>query len=288
MWQLLLFLYFLFGTTSVLLKRVLAQQLGSHNILINAVFFIFFLLPAAIILSFFFPRDLNVGPMNLFLLFGGSIIWPIAGIIAFRAMKEVDAGIFTIISNLSPVFTLSIAIPFLHESLNPSQLFGISLLILSGLIAASSQLSKHKRVSINGIFICLLGAAVIGIAITYERFMLSRIDFGAYLIYGWGSQIIWSAILAVKELKKLPKLFNKDAKQRHILIAWGTVSVLSSITFISSLKISGSASIISAATNFMSVAVVITAYFFLKERQHIIQKLFAVVLGVAGLLLIVK
>lgn len=288
MWQLLLIFYFIFGTTSILLKRVLAQQLGDHNRLINSIFFLFFLLPAAIILSFFFPRNLNVGLLNLFLLLGGSIIWPIASIIAFRAMKEVDAGIFTIINNLSPVFTLAIALPFLGESLNELQFFGVGLLILSGCIAASSQLNKHNRVSINGIFICLLCAAVLGIAITYERFMLNRIDFGAYLIYGWGSQIIWSAILAGKELRKLPKLFDKDAKKRQTLIVWGMASVLSSVAFISSLKISGSASIISAATDFMSVAIVIAAYFFLKERQHMVHKWLAVTLGIAGLLLIVK
>lgn len=288
MWQLLLILYFIFGTASTLLKRVLAQQLGDHNRLINSIFFLFFLLPAAIILSFFFPHNLDVGLLNLFLLLGGSIIWPIASIIAFRSMKEVDAGIFAIINNLSPVFTLTIALPFLGESLNRLQFFGVGLLILSGCIAASSQLNKHKRTSLNGIFICILCAAVLGIAITYERFMLSRIDFGAYLIYGWGSQIIWSAILAGKELKKLPKLFNKNARIRQTLILWGAASVLSSVTFISSLKISGSASIISAASDFMSVAIVIAAWFFLKERQHIVHKLLATAFGIAGLLLIVK
>lgn len=288
MWQSLLILYFVFGTTSTLLKRVLAQQLGDHNRLINSIFFLFFLLPAAIILSFFFPHNLNVGLLNLFLLLGGSIIWPISSIIAFRALKEVDASIFTIINNLSPVFTLAIALPFLHESLKSPQLFGIGLLILSGLIAASSQLNNHKRVSMNGIFICLLCAAVLGIAVTYERFMLSRIDFGAYLIYGWGSQIIWSAILAGRELKKLPKLLNKEAKKRQTLIVWGAASVLSSVAFISSLKLSGSASIISAASDFMSVAIVIAAYFFLKERQHIVHKWLSAALGIAGLLLIVK
>lgn len=288
MWQLLLILYFIFGTTSILLKRVLAQQLGDHKRLINSIFFLFFLLPATIILSFFFPRDLNVGLLNILLLLGGSIIWPIASMTAFRAMKEVDAGIFSIINNLSPLFTLAIALPFLGESLSELQLFGVGLLILSGCIAASSQLNKHTRASVNGIFICILCAAILGIAITYERFMLNRIDFGAYLIYGWGSQIIWSAILAGRELKKLQKLFNKDAKTKQTLILWGSASVLSSIAFISSLKINGSASIISAASDFMSVAIVLAAYFFLKERQHMIHKLLATAFGIAGLLLIVK
>lgn len=286
MWQLLIVFYFIFGATSYLLRRILAQKLEHHNRLINSVFFLFFLLPAAIVLSFFFPHNLNVGPFNLLLLFGGSIIWPILGIVSFRANKEVDVGVFAIIGNLSPIFTLIIALTLLHENIKISQFFGIGLLIFSGLIATSSQLHRHNRLSIKNILICLLSAVVLGVAVAYERFMLNRIDFGAYLIYGWGSQIIWSAILAGKQLKKLPELFNKAAEKRGALIVWGLVSVLKSVAFILALKISGSASIISAASNFISIAVVIAAYFFLKERQHMIHKWLAAAIGIVGLLLV--
>lgn len=61
MWQLLIIFYFVFGAASYLLRRILAQKLGHRNRLINSVFFLFFLLPAAIILSFFFPHNLDVG-----------------------------------------------------------------------------------------------------------------------------------------------------------------------------------------------------------------------------------
>lgn len=288
MWQISIFFYFVFGATSYLLRRVLAQKLGEHNRLINSIFFLFFLLPAAIILSFFFPHNLNVGALNLFLLFGGSIIWPILGIISFRANKEVDVGIFTIISNLSPIFTLAIALPFLNESLRMPQFFGVGLLVLSGLLAASSQLNKHNRLSVNNILICLLSAIVLGVAVAYERFMLSRVDFGTYLIYGWGSQIIWSTILAGKELKKLSKLFSKTEENRKTLIVWGVVNTLKSVAFILALKVSGSASIISAASNFMSIVVVITAYFYLKERQNMIHKWLAAGIGIIGLFLVTK
>ncbi|MBI2593472.1 DMT family transporter [Candidatus Daviesbacteria bacterium] len=287
MWQLLIVLYFIFASASYLLRRVLAQKLRDHNREINAIFFLFFLLPAAIFLSFFFPHNLNVGPLNLFLLFGGSIIWPILSIISFHANKDVDVGIFTIITNLSPVFTMVIALPFLHESISNMQSLGIMLLILSGILAASSQLNKHNRASINGILVCILSAIVLGVAVAYEGFMLGRVDFGTYLIFGWGSQIIWSAILAHKELRKIPQLFSK-VENRQTLIVWGSTRVLGSVAFVSALKISGSASIISAASDFLSVSVVIAAYFFLKEHRHMVYKLLATSLGVVGLLLIAK
>ncbi|HVA96149.1 MAG TPA: EamA family transporter [Candidatus Acidoferrales bacterium] len=285
MWQLLLIVYFILSTINYLLRRVLAKKLGDHNRLINAIFFMVFLLPEAVILGFYFPHNLNVGVLNVMLLLGGSIIWPLLGLASFQANKHVDVGIFAVINNVSPIFTLAIALPFLHEKVSTLQVLGIGLLILSGVLAASSQMHKRNRTSTEGILLCLLSAFILGVATAFERFMLGRVDFGTYLIYGWGSQIVWAAILAGKELKKMPLLFAKSAEIRKILITWGSTRALASVCFISALKLTGAA-IISAATDFLSVAVVIAAYFYLKERDHMIYKLFATAAGFAGLLLI--
>jgi drug/metabolite transporter (DMT)-like permease len=288
MWQFFIVFYFIFGATNYLLRRVLAQKFGDSNRLINTVFFVCFLLPTAIILSFFFPHDLNIGLLNVAFVLGGSIIWPLLNIASFRANQHVDVGIYAIISNLSPLFTLMVALPFLHEQLQPLQLLGILLLLFSGVIAGSSQLYKKHRASKSGLLWCLISAAILGIAIAFESFMLHRMDFGAYLIYGWGAQVVWMVILAGKEVKKLPGLFRKSMKTTRILLIWGATNVLKSVMFILALKISGSSSIISATTDFMSVAVVIAAYFFLKEKEHMLQKWLGAGIGIAGLLLITK
>src|SRR3989344_7653026 len=102
MWQFLILLYFIFGTTYYLLRRVLAQKLPEHNRLINAIFFVGFLLPAGAVLAFFFPHNLPVGALNVVLLLLGGLIYPIGYIVGFKANEKVDVGIFTIISNLTP------------------------------------------------------------------------------------------------------------------------------------------------------------------------------------------
>lgn len=287
MWPVLLIFYFVFGTASYLFRRTLAQKLGEHNKLINAVFFIFFLLPAAIVLSFFFPHNLHIGTLNFALLFIGGLIWPLYWIVSFKANENVDVGIFTVINNLSPLITLAIAIPFLHESLEAVQFVGVGLLIVSGVLAASTHLQNRSPVSTRGLLWCFLTAFILGAAVVYERAMLNRVDFGAYLIYGWGSQVLWGIFLAREELKKLPMLLGKGSLVRDTILAWGAVSVLRSTVFIWALKLS-SASLFGAATNFLSVAVLIGAYIFLRERRHMLFKTVAVVVGVIGLFLITK
>ena len=157
--------------------------------------------------------------------------------------------------------------------------------MLSGILAASSQLRGSAKSSRNGILLCVLSAAVLGIAVAYERWMLGRVDFGAYLIFGWGAQIAWSLFLARKDLRQMPVLL-RASEMRNSIVAWGTSSTLRSISFILALKLSGSASLISAASDFMSVAVVIAAYFYLREREHLLAKSMAAIVGVGGLLLI--
>ena len=284
MWQFFLILYFVFGATSYLQRRVLAKQFNHYNWLINAVFFVFFLLPAALLIGFLSPHDLNIGIENYILLLVGSLIWPVFGLVSFRANKDVDVGIYVIITNISPIFTLMVAVPLMGERLSGIQWLGAALLIVSGVLAGLSQLRKHSRANLRGIVFCFIATILLGFAIAYERYMLNRIDFGTYVLIGWGSQIVWMAGLAYKEWPKLPQLLN-DAGLKNIA-SYSLMSTLKSVTFILALLLSGSASIIGAAGNFMAVVVVIAAYIFLKENKHMFEKITSVAIGIAGLIML--
>lgn len=285
MWLFFIVLYLVLATVSSLLQRVLVIKFEGRTRLLNVLFYLVFLFPAGIILSFFFPHNFNIGWVNLLFLFGGGLIWPILGVVALQASKYVEAGVYAVVNNLSPIFTLLLALPFLGECLDDSKYLGVGLLIFSGVFIASLQVRKGSKVSTKGLVLSFMAAGIIGIATAYERFMLLRMDFGTYLVLGWGSQVLWAVILAGKELKKLPSLFTKDCKVRKILFSWGTVKVCTSIAFISALKL-GNATLLSAASDFVSVLVVIGAYFFLKERNNLVYKLLAAVVGVVGLILI--
>ena len=93
--------------------------------------------------------------------------------------------------------------------------------------------------------------------------------------------------MEAKELHLIPSLFAKGAQTRKLLFAWGASNTLKSIAFISALKL-GTASVVSSAANFLSVVVVLAAYIFLKERNHIGNKALAVAAGVAGLFLVAR
>ena len=266
------------------MRRVLAQKFGDFNRLINGIFYVFFLIPAGILLMLLFPPSLQVSTTDLIILLGGSIIWPLFNISAFQANKTVDAGIYTIIANLSPLFTLVIAYPFLNEELTLVQYFGMLLLILSGSIAVSPSIKRNDRVMVWGVLWALLSAVLLGVGVAYERFMLNRLDLGTYILFGWGFQVIWMAILAGKEWKYIAQLVRRVG--HGTLFIWGSANALKSCFFMRALLLSGSASLMSGATNFVSIVIVIAAFFILNEREHLPQKILGTLVGILGLFLI--
>src|SRR3989344_8152712 len=185
MWLVLLFLFFILGATNALMRRVLAQKFAEHNVLVNGMFYVFFLVPAGVGLMFIFPPTLHISGGDALWLIGGSLIWPLFNIAAFRANKEVDAGIYTIIANLSPLFTLAIAVPFMSENVSLPQYAGIGLIMISGIIAVAPGI-KNNQLVISGVLFALLSTTLLVLGVAYERFMLSRLDLGTYILYGWG------------------------------------------------------------------------------------------------------
>ena len=283
MWLVLLFLFFILGATNALMRRVLAQKFAEHNVLVNGMFYVFFLVPAGVGLMFIFPPTLHISGGDALWLIGGSLIWPLFNIAAFRANKEVDAGIYTIIANLSPLFTLAIAVPFMSETVSLPQYAGIGLLMFAGMIAVAPGI-KNNQLVISGVLFALLSTGLLGFGVAYERFMLSRLDLGTYILYGWGSQVLWMALLAAAEWKYLPTVVRKIGPST--LLIWGSANALKSCCFILTLFLLGSASIMSGATNFISIVIVVAAFFILHERDHIIPKIIATFVGIAGLLLL--
>lgn len=287
MWQLLIIAYLLLGTANILLRRVIAKDLSEYAILLNSFFFLFFLLPAGFILSIFVPHNLDVGWENILIILIGSIVWPLAGITAFFANKKTDAGVYSVINNISPAFTLILALVFLNENLTSQQYLGIALLIIAGIVAASTQVKKHFRTSTFGILFCILTAILFGVGVAYERFMLTRIDLGAYLIFGWGAQVVWCLIFSLKETNKINPFIEILNKNKRIILSWCFTNISRATVFILALSLS-SASILSAVNNFIAVTVVFSAYFLLKEKEHMFQKIVSAGIGAIGLFLVAK
>lgn len=283
-WQLLLGSYLVLGTAAYLLRRRLATTLEAHNRLINGFFFLAVLYPLGLIVALFSNPNLSIGWHNVLILLVGSGVFPLINILAFKASKDVDAGLYTIINNLTPIITIVAASLLLQETLNGRQLLGAVIVIASTFLATLPRLRRSSAGTHNGIVLALASISLLGLAIVFERWMLTRIDFGAYLVFGWGAQTIWMAMLAWPERDNL-RVLGKRANFYPIL-GYGATNALKGLCFVGALKLSNNASLVSASASFMAVLVVLSAYFVLKEKQWLWFKVSAAAIGTVGLIIL--
>ena len=283
-WQLFLIGYLVLGVNGYILRRKLAHSLAIHNRLVNGFFFLVTLYPTGLIVALFMRPHLAIGWGNVALLLVGSAIFPIANILAYRANNEVDAGLYTILNNIKPLVTITTAWLLLHEKLVGHQLVGAAIVIIASFVITIPNIKHHFRNKNNGILFALISIGMVGIGTTYERFMLTRMDFGAYLVFGWGIQALWMAILAWPDRTHIPLL----AKRQNLTAVgiYGLSCSLKGLFFLAALKLSGSASVVSASGSFMAVLVVLVAYITLREKNRMFLKVGVAVAGAIGLILI--
>lgn len=282
-WQLLLTLFLFLSTASYLYRRQLAVRYPEHNRLVNLIFYTVFLYPAGLIVALFDAPNLSIGWLNLALLlvFGG--MFPLSVILAYRASKDMDAGLYNILVNIAPVISIIVAWSLLNEGLTNRQLLGAALIILSAFLVTTPLLQHRANSKPTGLIYALGAVTILGVAVVFERYMLTRMDLGAYLIYGWGSQVLWMGTLFLinRPKIKLPR------GRRFMTPAFGfwLSNSLKAICFVAALKIAN-ASVVSAFISFNTVLVVLAAYVFLKEQDWLWFKLGAAVIGITGMVIL--
>jgi len=215
---------------------------------------------------------------------GGELIFPVINLLAYRANKDVDAGLYTILNNLTPIITITTAWLLLNEGLSNRQLLGAAIIITSTFLASLPNLLNRSRTKTIGFVYALASVSLLGLAITFERYMLTRMDFGAYLVFGWGAQTLWMTILAWPERKNLNLL--RSSRVAKPIIGYGLTNTFKGLCFVGALRLSGNASLVSAFSSFMAVLVVLAAYFALKEKEWLAFKIVAAVIGAFGLIIL--
>ncbi len=283
-WHALLGLFLVFGTTLYLLRRKLAVLVPEHNRFVNWFFYLGVLYPAGLVVALIMRPNLMIGWHNFLLLMAGELVFPLISILSYRASQDIDAGLFTIISNVAPVITIVLAGALLQEHLSSLQGVGAVLIIFSACLASWPGLFGRRKSKTSGIIIAFCSIVLLGMAVTYERYMLTRVNFGAYLVFGWGWQTLWMTVLAFPERKHL-YLLKQPIIAKYIVL-YGLAGTFQGLCFVAALALSGSAPVVAATRSFLAVTVVLAAYYVLHERGWLMLKISAAFVGAVGLIVL--
>lgn len=283
-WQLLIAIYLVLSTATYILQKKLGTSLPNHKRLVSGFFFLAIHYPMGLLVAAFSSPHLAIGWLNMFFLLVGSWVFPIINIVTLRANKDIDAGLFAVLSNLTPIVTIVAASILLKEDLNHTQLVGAVIILSSAFLVTLPGLRFRGRSIASGLMFAVMAISLSGLATVYERWMLTRIDFGAYLILGWGAQTLWMTVVSWPQRKQLKALRNK--KNFPALLSYALAASIKGIVFIGALRLTTNVSLLSAITSFLAVMVVIAAYFALKERRWLWYKVGAAIIGAAGLIIL--
>ena len=283
-WQFFLICFLILGTIVALLQRQLAQTIPQYNRLVNACFFVGVHYPLAIITALVIGFHADIGLGNMIILFAAGISFPLTDILAYRANKNIDAGLLGIINNLGPVVTIVLAALLLSQELTPQQFIGTLIIVFSALLVSIVTYSHSTKSTKTGIMLALLSVVLWGLGTVFESWMLKRIGMGSLLMYGIGFQTFWMVVLAWPQRKHIGAIVNRT--YGPTVLALSLSKSIKGIVFIAALYASKSAAIVGAFIGFLPVMIVVAAYIFLREKSHLKVKILAAIAGLLGLVIL--
>jgi drug/metabolite transporter (DMT)-like permease len=223
----------------------------------------------------------KIGLQNFLLIVAISTIWPFYQRLSYFSNIKVEAGVFYLIQNTQVLYSAFFAYFIVDERLNVIEMLAMVLLIASSIIAKSTSVNQKQH--FKYIAIAFLVPVMYGFGTTLEKLSIDTITYGSYILIGFSMQFLFSLILKKPNLVEYKSLLNSKFKPKVAVYAvlYSAKGILLTASFAT-----GKASLTNAVASFTGVLILIAAYFFLNEKEHMVKKLIATVIGVIGILII--
>lgn len=280
-WQVLILLSVLTYSVSVLLQRVLVKEDKNDPI---AFFIVFSFLTGMLIGAYgYLTQNMsmpNIGSVGGNLLLT-TLLYGFGNIFLFKALKKIEASIFTIIFSSRALFTILASSILLSESFTTPQWVG-ALCIFAGIILVTG---KIKKISITKyeIFTLLAGIGY-GFANTNDRIILKTLHVYPYVFIGFLLPIIPSLLLYPKSLEHIKIYLRKKVIGKLLFLC--LIYAVGSLMFFVALQKAPNSSQVATINLTSVIVIVLLSIILLKEHTDWLKKITGAVLSFVGLLLL--
>lgn len=288
-WHIAITIALLLSVTFSLVQRTFAQQYPGRAPLSTALMYAMILTPlswtvALIIgdISFDFQAATWV------LIAIGGLLFALANIAAFDASTHVDVGQFNIIANIRTMTTIIVSSIVLNETLNSKQLVGAGIIMSAAILVATTRFTADTKRLDRHTVIAIASSLFFGLAFTNEKWLLDQMSFSTYLVLGWSSQTVAMVLFALHpKQRKYFKQSITDKKYMKFISVMGLIRTVAGFLVVYALQESDNSSLIVSIVSYKTALVVVAAYFILKERDHMRQKMIGAACATVGLLLLI-
>lgn len=281
-WLLLVLISAITSSLSRVLQRVLLKDRNSNPFAFAFVFqlllaFLFFLY-TWITGTLQFP-DLSGLVFNLIVM---ALLYGLMNIFLTYAFKLAEASEASIIFASSTLWSVLSAVFLLHEKLNSLKIIGIAI-IIAGLVAVNYTNSKWKLN--KGHLYAFLAALCFGIAFTNDAFIITRFTSTAsYILLSFVLSSFAVLVMRPQLVKTIP--YYLTTKIIPKLIICGVFYAVGIFTIFEAYKQGGPVSIISPISQSSLIVTVVISYYFLNEKNNLLNKVVGTIFMFGGVLLL--
>jgi drug/metabolite transporter (DMT)-like permease len=210
-----------------------------------------------------------------------AVFCTLAPILAFRAYREIEASEATILFSSQRLWMVFGSFLILHESFSIRKVIG-TVVILMGISFAIWR--KQKFVINRGLVYALLAAFSYAVADIASFFILRNFDVPSLSVYICFIPVVALIILKPAALKKLTYYLKPTYAAAITIVSFN--DTLASLAVYYAYQTGRNSAQISPLMATQILLSVFLAILFLKERDHIINKIVGALVVIAGVLLI--
>lgn len=267
--------------TGIIRKKLVIKEVNSIQTII-----IFQLLCALVI---FFPAiyfgfempPISEYPINFIL---QGILWGSSSIFLFLAYKKLEASEVAILMAIETLIAVLLGIFILGETFTLRMQIG-AILIFSAITIIA--FNSFKRIKLNKTFLYIILASVLaGFAVVNDTFLIKQSDSLSFLTIAYLLPGIFVYLYYILKNKCFKFNLNKiNLKYTFILSA---CSIAAGIPFYFALNLDGQISQVILINKSSIILSVLLAAIILKERDHLLKKMFSAILVILGVILLGK
>lgn len=280
-WQIIVLISIGAITTSRLLQKGLVKANEENPVGYSIIFQI---ITALLILFFAITQGFNLEGYASYIPFMAVSALAYAGgnAFLFNAFKKADASSVIIYFSTTAMWSSLFSIVFLSEAVTSNKILGVGLIVTS--IITINIKKGIQRPGKYELF-ALAAAILFGIGFTSDAYIVGDRHAPSYLFLAFLFPGILTGFIfpksvkpAIQIVKKIPALFNTA------LVAF--FYAISTITLFLAYQEGGEASIISPMHQTSTLLIVILSIFLFQEKDRMLQKFSAALLGVIGAMIL--
>lgn len=279
-WQLLIFIYVILFSISVLLRRVLLFNDKSDPI---AFAIVFQGLIGAIIGIYALVHGFEAPDFRKYWIpiVATTLFYTVGNIVSAKAFQLVEASVMSVLLTTSAIWTILMGIFLFDEKLVFTDFMGIALIFLSLILL----LEKKKSLKLDkGIGLGLLSAICFGLAIAEGAYVGRRADIPTWAALTFLLPAAVTLLMKPMAIAKMKPFLNRQVLIRMLSLAFigGVASVASLFAYRD-----GNVNLIAILQQTAVIVSTILGIIFLHERQRLWQKIAAAAICFLGVLLLI-